>query len=70
MKCRSVWGSPYEAVRMGIYGPGFSKADWLIPLSRESVIYNNADYEYAKIFRFVVLDIKLWLRDDSILYQF
>ena len=26
------------AVRMGIYGPGFSKGDWLIPLSRESVI--------------------------------
>ena len=32
---RSVW-----AVRLGIYGPGFSKADWMIPLSRESVNNN------------------------------
>ena len=30
---RSVW-----AVHMGIYRPGFSKGDWLIPLSHESVI--------------------------------
>ena len=28
---------------MGIYGPGFLKADWLIPLSRESV-NNNIFY--------------------------
>ena len=29
------------------------------------IIANN---EYAKISRFTVLDIKLWLKDDNILY--
>ena len=28
-----------------------------------------ADYKYLKIFRFVMLDIKLWIKDDYILYQ-
>ena len=28
------------------------------------------DYEYAEIFRFAMLDIKLWLKDDNILDQF
>ena len=31
---------------------------------------NNADYEYTKVFRSAILDEKLWLEDDSILYQF
>ena len=30
---------------------------------------NISDYQYAIIFRFVMLDIKLWLTDDNILYQ-
>ena len=29
-----------------------------------------ADYEYAKIFGFATLNIKLWLKDDNVLYQF
>ena len=29
-----------------------------------------ADFEYAKIFRFALLDTKLWQKDDGILYQF
>ena len=28
-----------------------------------------ADYRYAKIFKFAMLDIKLKLKDDNILYQ-
>ena len=35
-------------------------------LGNETLII--ADDEYAKVFRFAVLDIKLWLKDDSILY--
>ena len=30
----------------------------------------TADCEYTKIFRFTLLDIKLWLKDENILYQF
>ena len=29
-----------------------------------------ADYKYAKIFKFAMLDIKLYLKDDNILFQF
>ena len=29
-----------------------------------------ADYKYARIFKFAMLDRKLSLKDDSILYQF
>ena len=37
-------------------------------LGNETLII--ADCEYAKMFRFAMLDIKLWLKDDKILYQF
>ena len=30
----------------------------------------TADCEYTKIFRFTLLDIKLWLKDENILHQF
>ena len=30
----------------------------------------TADYKYASIFKFAMLDIKLWLKDDNIVYQF
>ena len=29
-----------------------------------------ADDEYEKVFRFAMLDIKLWPKEDNILYQF
>ena len=29
-----------------------------------------ADYEYGKIFRLTVLDIKLWPKDDNVLHRF
>ena len=37
-------------------------------LGNESLII--ADYKYAKIFKFAMLDIKFQLKDDNILYQF
>ena len=37
-------------------------------LGNETLII--ADYKYAKIFKFAMLDIKLQLKDDNILYQF
>ena len=37
-------------------------------LGNETLII--ADYKYAKIFKFALLDTKLWLKDDNILYQF
>ena len=37
-------------------------------LGNETLII--ADWEYIPIFRFALLDIKLWLKDDNILYQF
>ena len=36
----------------------------------ENETLSIADYEYAKIFRFTMLDIKLWLKDDNISFQF
>ena len=37
-------------------------------LGNETLII--ADYKWAKIFKFAMLDIKLLLKDDNILYQF
>ena len=37
-------------------------------LENETLII--ADYEYAKVFRFTILHIKLWLGDDNISYQY
>ena len=36
-------------------------------LRNETLIF--ADYKYVKIFRFAMLDIKLWLKDDNILHR-
>ena len=37
-------------------------------LGNETLI--TADYKYAKIFKFAMLDIKSSLKDDKILYKF